>query len=81
MNVYADSDSGSSGMSGCPDSDSNSTEMSEHANDKETTELSFQGLDGVLCNLSVYTTTQCLMDIELGNIRKQTINIVIRAQQ
>ena len=68
-------------MSGCPDNDSNSTEMPEHANDKETVELSFVGHDGVLCNLSVNTTTQCSMVIELGNIRKQTINSMIRAQQ
>ena len=69
--IFADSDSGSSGMSGCPGNDSGSTKMPEYASGIETTELSFPGLDGVLCNLSVTTTTQCLMDIEMGNISKQ----------
>ena len=46
----------------------------------ETTELSFEGLDGGACNLSVTTTScieQCLEDIEdieITNMSKQTYN-------
>ena len=44
-----------------------------------TTELSFEGPDGLLCNLSVTTAAaQCLMDIKLGNISKQIISIVCK---
>ena len=68
-------------MSGCPDNDSDSTEMPEYASGIETTELSFPGLDGLLCNLSVPTTAQCLMDIKMGNISKRILTALIRAQQ
>ena len=66
MMVYADSDVLSSSMT--PES---SGSGSGYANSDITTELSFEGPDGLLCNLSVTTAAaQCLMDIELGKISK-----------
>ena len=49
--------------------------MSQNDSGIEMAELSFQGLDGALCNLSVTATesvAQCLEDIELFNISKPT---------
>jgi hypothetical protein len=45
--------------------------MPECASDKMIMEVSLQGLDGVLCSISVNTTVQCSMDIELENISKR----------
>ena len=43
----------------------------------EMAELSFQGLNGSSCNLSITATEsvdQCLVDIEIVNTSKQTCN-------
>ena len=66
MMVCADSEVLSSSMTS-----ESSGSGSGYANSDITTELSFEGPDGLLCNLSVTTAAaQCLMDIELGNISK-----------
>ena len=46
----------------------------------EIAELSFEGLDGASCNLSMTTTSdidQCLEDIEITNMSKQMYNTKI----
>ena len=48
----------------------------------EMAELSFEGLDGASCNLTVTTTgpeyiEQCLEDIEITNMSKQTYNTTV----
>ena len=50
--------------------------------DMEMAELSFEGLDGASCNLTVTTTgpeyiEQCLEDIEITNMSKQTYNTTV----
>ena len=70
MMVFADSDVLSSSTTS-----ESSGSGSGYANSDITTELSFEGPDGLLCNLSVTTAAQCLMDIKLGNISKQIISI------
>ena len=45
-----------------------------------TTEISLQDLGGGQCNLSVYTTAQCLIDIKLGNISKQVAMIALSSK-
>ena len=73
MMVFADSDVLSS-----PTTSEFSGSGSGYVNSDITTEISFEGPDGLLCNLSVTTAAQCLMDIELGNISKQIISIVCK---